>query len=247
MICEGTGHDLRLFAAAVAEDAEALAILHDRELTAEVIGALREAAFPGGLGLAPIRESAKAAWLAMSEAVVGLPADACLDELHAEFAAVYLIGAAGASPCESAWTDDDGLVCQDSMFELRRIYADAGLAVANWRKRADDHLVLQLLYVARAARRAQTADDWRRLGAMLDQHLLFWLPDFASRVAMRSGSPFYSALAILTVEWLEVLRSSIVAISGAARGKRQAVENAAASPAGCAQSPAYVPGVAPSW
>ena len=48
--------------AALAEDAEALAALHDRELTAETIAALREVGFPHNLGLLPAGEHSQEAW-----------------------------------------------------------------------------------------------------------------------------------------------------------------------------------------
>jgi TorA maturation chaperone TorD len=138
------------FGDAIAEDAEALAALHDRELSADLIAALHEARFPECLGLLPVHREAISAWRLMTECLddVTDPVDARqLDELAAEYAAIYLTGAHGASPCESVWTDDDRLVCQAAMFELRDLYAARGLVTPNWRQRPDDHLVTQLLFV----------------------------------------------------------------------------------------------------
>ena len=129
---------------ALAEDAEMLAALHDRELTAEMLAALREVRFPDNLGLLPGDAPMREAWRLMAQAVEEAAA-ASLDDLAADYASIYLTGAYGASPSESVWTDDDHLACQDAMFALRRIYAEAGLAAADWRRRPDDHLVLQLL------------------------------------------------------------------------------------------------------
>ena len=56
--------------------------------------------------------------------------------------------------------DDEHLTCQRSMFELREIYAVAGLSGVDWRQRPDDHLVLQLIFIAHAARAAASRDDW---------------------------------------------------------------------------------------
>jgi TorA maturation chaperone TorD len=207
-------------AQAIAEDAEALALLHDREPTPALIEALREAGFPGGLGLLPASPAAVAAWRAMAEGLAALPepltaADA--DQLAAEYAALYLTGAHGASPCESAWTSEEGLVCQEAMFAWRAQHQAAGLAAADWRRRPDDHLVLQLLYLARVARQAATTADWRALATVLDEHPLHWLPGFAARVAARSASPFYAGLAVLTVAWLESLRDLLAAGLGEPR------------------------------
>ena len=114
------------FAEAVADDAETLAVLHDRELTAETLAALRACAFPHYLGILPANERDAEVWRLMAAAVEDLPPRleaTQIDALAADFAAIYLTGAYGASPCESPWTDDDHLTCQRSMFELRDIYA----------------------------------------------------------------------------------------------------------------------------
>jgi TorA maturation chaperone TorD len=197
-------------AEAIAEDAEALAALHDRELTFALADLLRESGFPNSLGLIPTTEAALAAWQTMAEGVSLLPTNAddqrAWDDLAAEYAAIYLTGAYGASPYESVWTDDDRLTCQGAMFELREIYHQAGLMAANWRQRPDDHLVLQLLYIAHAARHAASVEDWRALATMLDEHLLRWVGQFAARITERSSSLFYVGLANLTVAWLETVR-----------------------------------------
>lgn len=241
----------RMAADAIAEDAESLAALHDRELTPDLVAALHEAKFPDCLGLMPATREIAAAWHAMEKELARLPFapdGTLMDELAAEYAAIYLTGAYGASPCESAWTDDDRLVCQASMFELRDIYAAAGLAAADWRHRPDDHLVLQLLYVAHAARAARTADDWRALARMLDEHLLRWIREFAARIAQRSQSPFYAELATLTAAWVDTLRDLLATQLGEPRPTREEIETRLKRPVPApAQPVAFMPGVAPSW
>ncbi len=237
----------REMAEALAEDAEALAALHDRELTAETLDALREVDFPQNLGLLPAGERSLEAWRLMAAALQETDA-AQLDLLAADYAAIYLTGAYGASPCESVWTDDDHLVCQEAMFALRGIYAAAGLAAEDWRRRPDDHLVLQLLYLAHALRRAAGADELRRLAAMLDEHLLRWLPDFAARVAARAETPFFAVLGRLTFAWCEQLRDLLAEILGEPRPTREEIEARLRPQRRDESAPlAYMPGAAPSW
>ncbi|MFN6960841.1 MAG: molecular chaperone [Rhodocyclaceae bacterium] len=243
-------------AEAIAEDAEALAALHDRELTPGLAAALRETGFPTSLGLIPSSTERLTAWQAMSAGVASLPAAEgdlrAWDDLAAEYAAIYLTGAYGASPYESVWTDDDHLTCQGAMFELRELYARAGLRAPDWRQRAEDHLVLQLQYVAHAARHAASADDWRALATMLDEHLLRWLPDFASRIAARSPSAFYVGLAVLTAAWVDALRDLIASVLQEPRPTRLEVEERLRT-ARCDLPPEpvpvhFVPGAGgPSW
>lgn len=196
-------------ASALAEDSFTLALLHEHELSAPILAELKNLDFPDSLGLLPVGEETQAAFRMMRMAVSSLPAlagAAFLDDLAADFAALYTTGAFGVSPCESFWLSDDHLVCQEAMFELRALYAAAGLVVPDWRKRPDDHLVFQLQFLGRRLAAAANDDDWRRLAGFLDRHLLRWLPDFAARAAARCDTPFYAALAVLTDAWCRQLR-----------------------------------------
>lgn len=240
--------------AALADDCATLALLHDSELARPVLAGLKEAGFPANLGLLPLGAASLGSFEMMRVALAALPdhPDAVLlDELAADFAAIYLTGAFGASPSESYWLSDDHLVCQDAMFDLRALYAANGLAVPDWRKRPDDHLVFQLQFLARRLDAAATADDWRALGRFLDFHLLRWLPDFARRVADRCDTMFYAALALLTDAWLQQVRDLIAEHLGAARTCREEIEASMASrrEAETAAVPvAFMPGAAgPSW
>ena len=232
---------------ALAEDAEALAALHDRELTTETIAVLREVGFPANLGLLPAGERSQEAWRLMSAALEETDPNA-LDQLAVDYAAIYLTGAYGASPCESVWTDDDHLVCQEAMFALRAIYTAAGLAAEDWRRRPDDHLVLQLLYIAFALRRASGDDELHKLAAMLDEHLLRWLPDFAARVAARAETPFFAVLGRLTFAWCEQLRELLAESLGEPRPTREEIEARLKPQRRVEAAPlAYMPGATPSW
>ena len=235
----------------VAEDAESLAALHDREVTPDLLAALREARFPACLGLLPASAAAVEAWRAMSAGLAEIPEApdaAALDDLASEYAAIYLTGAYGASPYESVWTDDEHITCQAAMFQLRDIYAAAGLAATDWRQRADDHLVLQLLYVAHAARHATSPDHLRKLARVLDDHLLRWLPDFAARVTLRSSSAFYAGLAVLTAAWLDTLRDVIADHLNEPRPTAEEIEaRLRPSVEPPAEPIAFMPGVGPSW
>ena len=213
------------FRLALADDVAVLVRLHDRELDAATIAALHDDGFPATLALLPAGDAGEAALARMRGAVAGLSADpAHIDRLAADFAAIYLTGACGASPYESVWLHDEHLACQQPMFELREIYAAAGLRVDDWRKRYDDHLVLQLQYLAQRLRSPQEDSTLATLGSFLDEHLGFWFPDFAGRVVARCDSDFYAALAALTAAWLERLRAVIEEVSGQSRPPRAMLE-----------------------
>ena len=188
---------------ALVDDLDQLIRLHDRELDGETLAALKATDFPAGLALAPADEVAAQAYSNAAAAVAALPAapDArILDELAADYAAVYLNNSFGASTYESVWLDDDHLACQRPMFELREIYAAAGFKATDWRSRYDDHLVLQLHYLQHVLQ--ADAVDGEKVANFIDEHIGYWFPDFAQGIALGCNTPFYAALAELTHVWL---------------------------------------------
>ncbi len=186
---------------ALVEDLDQLIRLHDRELDAETLAALRTAAFPGGLALSAADEAGETAYAKMAAALCENPT---LDELAADYAAIYLNNRFGASPYESVWLSDEHLACDRPMFELREIYAAAGWRGRDWRRRFDDHLVLQLHYLRRVLDSA--AVDPEKLAGFIDEHIGYWLPDWGQRVSSHCGTRFYAALAELTHVWLRRFR-----------------------------------------
>ena len=241
---------LRDTAEAFADDAQTLALIHDRELTAALLVELRSIDFPDNLALLPAGAVALDGWRAMKLVLASLPAQldtAELDILAADFASIYLTAAYGVSPCESTWTDEDHLVCQDSMFQLREIYRTAGLAAVDWRRRPDDHLVLQLAYLAHAVRQAESTGNWQPIASFMDEHLLYWLPDFCSCIAGRCATPFYAALAMLTYGWCNDFRNLLAACLNEPRPSREEVELRIKPQASNNVAPlAFFPGVGPT-
>ena len=191
---------------ALADDAETLARLHDRELDAPALDALRGLGFPANLALLPAGEATRSAWQEMAAALPSRSDPAMIDALAVDYAAIYLTGAYRASPTESPWLDDDRLTCQQAMFDLRSIYREVGLKAANWRWRSDDHLVLQLLFVSHCLRSSAGADALHKASEFLTRHLLNWLPRFVAQVVLRAEHDFYPALSNLTLSWCEQIR-----------------------------------------
>lgn len=187
--------------AALVDDLDQLIRLNDREVDVATLDALKATSFPLGLALPPSGEAGALAYANMAEA---LKAPGTLDDLAADFAAIYLNNSLSASPYESVWISDDHLACAAPMFELRDLYAKAGLQAADWRSRFDDHFVLQLEYLRRVLADSSSAPE--HLASFIDEHIGYWFPDFAQRVSMQCATPFYAALAELTHVWLVCFR-----------------------------------------
>ncbi len=237
-----------LFAAAVADDLALLASLHDREPTRDIIEAARRAPMSEQLGIVLHSSKGRDALAAFARMIDTLPAaidDEVLDDLAAGFTEVYLRHSYRAAPTESVWMTEDGLERQAPMFQVRDWYRRANLRVTDWASRPDDHLVLQLLFVAHVMKVARGADDMRRAARFLDEHLLRWVHRFAESLIQTEAPDWYAALALLTACYVDEVRDHLTEITGQQRPSGDQVAGKERSVDG-AEVP-YLPGVAPSW
>ncbi|MEN8167669.1 MAG: molecular chaperone TorD family protein [Pseudomonadota bacterium] len=218
---------LKAFSQALADDMTMLTTLHDKEPDEALLLALREDAFPQGLGLRLIGEGGSQAVDLMERALGALPKqvdDAVLNELAADYANIYLSYGIQASPEESVWIDEEKLSCQESMFQVRAWYEQYGLMAENWRVRPDDHLVLQLQFLAHLFSSVQTETHLEEAARFMDEHLLRWLSAFSERVAGRCDTPYFAGAALLTSAYCEELRDLLAGILEAPRPSPEEIE-----------------------
>lgn len=238
-----------------AEDLRLLALLHDREPTAALIEGLRAGrvedlfalALCGARGLGALDFLAGA----LSPEITRTDA-AGLDELAADHAAIYLTYQHRVAPSESPWIDPDGLTAQQPMFEVRDWYRHHGLAVPDWRRRPDDHLVVQLSFVARLLEATDRPAALVDAARFLDRHLLRWYDDFAAGVVARCWTPYWAAVAETTAVYLDTLRARLAVLPGCERvvvetaGAEKARRRVTVAEATCA-TPTEPPGLGPGW
>lgn len=182
------------FQAAAAQDLSTLAVLHHAELDDELLARLRQVDFPQSMGLRLTTEDGREAIDLLTKAIQSLSSPLSSierDELAADYAAIYLTYAYRASPCESVWLDQENLGMQAPMFQVREIYRRYQLAAPNWRLRPDDHLVLELHFLAHMMQEDHP-EALAEAARFLDEHLLRWLPQFARRVSHRCATAFYA-------------------------------------------------------
>jgi len=235
----------------VAEDLRLLALLQEREPDWNLLSKLREHRFSENLGIRLKSEAGRQAHELLDNFLAQLPAapeQRLLDELAADFAAIYLTHHYRASPCESVWLDEEGLVCQAAMFQIREWYRKYGLAAENWRVRSDDHLVLQLVFLAHLFDLESEPDILLQAIRFMDEHPLRWVEQFATRVAARCSTPYYAGLALLTAAYVEELRDLLAALLDAPRPSAEEIEQRLSADEKPAEAPLrYMPGMAPSW
>jgi len=246
------GATAKTIGAAMADDLELLALLHDRELTTGMIAALKAAHIEQQLTLRLAGPEYEAAVQAFRDAVDELP-DATdgneIDGLAVAYADIYFRNVFRAAPTESVWLTEDGLERQAPMMVIRAEHRRFNARFSDDAKRAEDHLVPQLRFVAFLLRRED--DDALAVAAkFLDEHLMRWLKDFARRLVGVGAHAFYQALAVLTASYVDGMREILADLSGV-RHVAAPVADPAPTARGSARDsepdPRYLPGFGPSW
>lgn len=235
--------------ACLSGDLELLCRLHDREPDAALLAVLRATPAARWFVLRVDGGAVSEACQLLDRALAALPqppSDGALDELAADYADLYLNFAQRLAPNESYWRDDDHLERQAPMFEVRRWYGFYGLAVRDWRMRADDHLVHELEFLTALLNTPQMS-AWLDAGRFLDRHLLLWSREFLRGVARRAATPFYAAIAVLTEAYLDALRGALEGLTGETRVALEVAGAARDVIPGEQSSQSYLPGCGPGW
>ncbi len=173
---------------------------------------------------------------------------ATTDDLAADFANIYLNHGIQASPLESVWIDEESLICQESMFQVRSWYERHGLMTTDWRTRPDDHLVLQLQFLSHLFSVAESTSDLSEAARFMDEHLLRWIGSFSERVAKRCATAYFASIALLTGAYCEEMRDLLAATLGEPRPTAEEIEERM-KPRGHTQEPVsvkFVPGIGPA-
>lgn len=219
---------LELFRARVAEDLMLLAKLHDCEPDAALIIELNKLDFPQSLTLLPETDLAAESQLLMKQTLVEIEVSQkqkhIMNDLAADYAAIYLNHSISASPEESVWLDEDSLMCQDSMFQVRSWLETYGLAIENWRVRPDDHLVYQLQFIATLLIIDNEPESLEKAATFMDEHLLRWLGNFAERVLQRCDTTYFASIAVITANYCEELRNTLAELTHQVRPTREEID-----------------------
>ncbi|MGV8084367.1 MAG: molecular chaperone [Coriobacteriia bacterium] len=121
-------------------------------------------------------------------------------------------GMQAAYPFESVYTSKDHLLMQEARDEVLALYQTCGFAVKeNWHD-PEDHIALELEFMALLSRQTSEAlaeGDTNRASDLLNRqlafardHLLNWVPAFTRDVLRFAATDFYKGVAYLTEAFL---------------------------------------------
>lgn len=235
---------------AVAGDLSLMSKLHDVEPDEGFLLLLCKDGFSKSLGLRLKSDKGLKSLDFFDQTLKSLPeqlASETMDELAADYASIYLNYGIKASPEESVWIDEENLACQNSMFQVRNCYERHGLGVENWRKRPDDHLVLELQFLQFLFETGSALEAMREAAQFMDEHLLRWLMQFANRVSARCDTPYFAGAALITAYYCEELRDLLAAILNEPRPTTEEIDERMQPMQPVEEVPQqYVPGIGPA-
>lgn len=141
--------------------------------------------------------------------------EAILNQLSEEYTRL-LIGPnkMPAPPWESVFRSEERLLFQESTLEIRRCYLKYGHIPAGYPHVADDHLALELDFMAglsSLAEKTYANEEFSQFRVILNDqtdfltnHLLFWIPEFAEKIQASETHYFYPKMAYLLTEFLRI-------------------------------------------
>lgn len=129
-----------------------------------------------------------------------------LERVGEEYARIFVGPAAlPAPPWESVYRDNKRMLMTATTLSVREHYRAYGYEAQKVLQVPDDHLAIELDFLAALAQEALNAcaagdaeeaeSAFEAGGAFLRAHLALWVGDFAADLRARGGSPFYSAVA----------------------------------------------------
>jgi anaerobic sulfite reductase subunit A len=141
-----------------------------------------------------------------------------LTDLAVDYARVFLgagiYDGSAAYPYESVYTSKEGLIVQEARDQVLAIYRAKGLDRSETLEVPEDHVALELEFMAhlcREAIEAIAADDLDGVGhslqeqtSFLNQHLVNWMPEFCANVQKYAETDFYKAVAKITNGFLHM-------------------------------------------
>ncbi len=163
-------------------------------------------------------ETLNGAVAAIKETLQGID-EAALEQLAVTFDRVFFgmgpLTARHAFPYESVYTSDRGIMMQEAFGQVVSVYRQERLAKDESFKEPEDHLAVELAFMATLAQRAQTflkadtaeGDDAATAAVeqsqrFLADHLFSWIDRFCEDVRRATDDAFYSSLATFTETFL---------------------------------------------
>ncbi len=146
----------------------------------------------------------------------GKKPESAFDEIQSDYMRLFLgPGHILAPPWESAWCNEERLLFQESTYDVRAWFGAYGLQVQDLYREPDDHIGLELAFVAHLAKLGlEMAEhhEFQRLESLLKdkirfvgQHLHDWVPNWCKAVNSHAQRDYYRGIAKLVSGTVDAL------------------------------------------
>lgn len=125
----------------------------------------------------------------------------------------YMVGVSHTSPYESVYRTDDKTLFGPTTLEVREAYHASGIKIEREGSTPDDHIGYELSFLAHLLALGSKAleksdlNEQRRIAesirAFLSEHVLVFAPIYLKSVQTQAQTPFYRALARITLRTIE--------------------------------------------
>jgi TorA maturation chaperone TorD len=147
--------------------------------------------------------------------IQGADEEVVLGDLARHYAFLFLgVGSENVALCESAYRNERGLLFQSAYFDILEKYREVGLGKRDDFSEPEDHLSLELAYMAHLSRRSISSIETGKEEEVekyhqyqrnfLRDHLLPWISQFTRGLSEISPSTFYKALAYLLEGYIKI-------------------------------------------
>jgi len=137
------------------------------------------------------------------------------EELRQEYLRLFVgPGKVLAPPWASVYLSKERIIFDENTLAVRKFYRDWNLETVNYKKEPDDHIGLELGFMAILSERTLAAYEkgqeevFRPLlqgqGTFLQDYLLPWVAGFCQQILDHSNQPLYRGLALFTPLYLEM-------------------------------------------
>lgn len=141
-------------------------------------------------------------------------------ELQADYTVLFIgIGKMPSPPYESVYRSPKKLVFQDETIRVRHKFAKQGLLPEHFKREPDDHIGLELDFMAhmcdwslKAIQNNELAKAQKYLKAQkdfIDEHLMQWVPDFCGDILKNSKTTFFQGVSHILMGFLMVEKEEI--------------------------------------
>ncbi len=138
------------------------------------------------------------------------------EDLKEDYFTLFEMSPARCHIHESVWLSNDNLLYDEQTFAVRACYAKYGLQAVDSERGPDDHLGLELSFVAYLLNRYEEQEEGRTevladIQYFLDEHLMKWGPKCLEKISQEAGTDFYCAVGLLLLSTLTQLTEQLQA------------------------------------